>query len=182
MERVDQEAEPISVARAQRTLHDLLALAPDRPESHFHLGAADEILGDAAEELPESDGDGIRWRYLGALDAAARRGEKDRVAELLEDETFEDCLGNPAGRVALRAVGRMLLRETIAASQGDGRNAMGGNRGGYEYTARVEVQPFGAFKNGGKKATAGEVFYWVAEVEGYGGKMNEFAGMITISN
>ena len=98
------------VARAQRTLHDLLALAPDRPESHFHLGAADEILGDAAEELPESDGDGIRWRYLGALDAAARRGEKDRVAELLEDETFEDCLGNPAGRVALRAVGRMLLR------------------------------------------------------------------------
>lgn len=98
------------VARAKRTLQDLLDLAPDRAESHFHLGAADEILGDGADDLPESSGDAIRWRYLGALDAAARRGAKDRVAELLEDETFEDCLGKPEGRVALRAVGRMLLR------------------------------------------------------------------------
>lgn len=98
------------VARAKRTLHDLLTLAPDRQESHFHLGAADEILGEQAEDLPASEGEAGRWRYLGALDAAARRGAKERVHELLEDGAFEDCLGKPEGRVALRAVGRMLLR------------------------------------------------------------------------
>ncbi|MDA1193725.1 MAG: hypothetical protein O2894_00925 [Planctomycetota bacterium] len=99
------------IARAQRTLHDLLTLAPDRAESHFHLGAADEILGEAAAELPASKGEAARWRYLGALDAAARRGDKDRLTALLEDKRFEGALGRPEGRVALRAVSRMLLRD-----------------------------------------------------------------------
>ncbi len=99
------------VARALRTVEDLLALAPDRPESHFHIGAATELIGGAAETLPESDGVAQHWRKLGALDAAGRRGDRDRVRDVIEDEEFETMLDHPEGRIALRAVGRMLLRD-----------------------------------------------------------------------
>ena len=99
------------VSRAFHILEDLLALAPGRVESHFHLGTADVVLGEAAAELPASEGEGQRWRRLGALDAHARRGDREQVNALLEDETFEETLVHPEGRVALRAVGRMLLRD-----------------------------------------------------------------------
>ena len=115
----------VEVERAVRALHDLLALDGDRAQSHFHIGAAEELLAerlappedgdeeDAAQvpELPESTGEGARWRHLGALDACARRGKRDRVREMMEESDFEDSLDHPEGRVALRAVGRMLLRE-----------------------------------------------------------------------
>jgi tetratricopeptide (TPR) repeat protein len=97
--------------RALKTVGDLLDLAPERVESHFHIGVAAELLGDGAEALPDSIGESIRWRHLGALDAASRRGDRDRVHELVEDESFEESLTHPEGRMALRAVGRMLLRE-----------------------------------------------------------------------
>lgn len=38
-----------------------------------------------------------------------------------------------------------LVREAIAVSQGEGRNITEGNLGGYQYTARAEVLPFGDF-------------------------------------
>ena len=123
----------VDAERAVRALHDLLALDPDRAESHFHVGVADELLADklapqeddeAADEqedgkttdeptleLPESPGDGARWRHLGCLDACARRGKRERVREMMEESDFEDSLERPEGRVALRAVGRMLLRD-----------------------------------------------------------------------
>ena len=97
--------------RALKTVSDLLDLAPDRMETHFHVGTAAELLEGAGEDLPESEGEAVRWRHLGALDAAARRGGKDRVHELVEDDAFTESLAHPEGRMALRAVGRMLLRE-----------------------------------------------------------------------
>ena len=97
-------------ARALKTVQDLLELAPDRIESHFHVGTAAEMLGEAADDLPASEGEALRWRHLGALDAAARRGERDRVNELVQEDAFQDSLAHPEGRMALRAVGRMLLR------------------------------------------------------------------------
>lgn len=98
-------------ARVVRTLDDLLDLAPERAESHFHLGTADEIVPTAAEEFEASEGEGARWRFLGRLEAAARRGERERVYGFMDDDLFSDTLPSPAGRVALRAVGRMLLRD-----------------------------------------------------------------------
>jgi tetratricopeptide (TPR) repeat protein len=98
------------VSRALRTVTDLLELAPDRPQSHFHVGTATEVLGEAAAELPASEGAAARWRSLGALDACARRGDRERLQELMEAEAFQESLEHPEGRVALRAVGRMLLR------------------------------------------------------------------------
>ncbi|MDJ0523357.1 MAG: CDC27 family protein [Planctomycetota bacterium] len=98
-------------SRAVQVVQDLLELAPDRAESGFHVGAAAELLGEAAESLEVGEDGGERWFHLGALDAAARRGERERVQELIDDERFEASLDHPEGRVALRAVGRMLLRD-----------------------------------------------------------------------
>lgn len=40
---------------------------------------------------------------------------------------------------------KMLLRETVAVSQGEGRNVVTGNLGGHQYTGRLEFLPFGEF-------------------------------------
>ena len=42
-----------------------------------------------------------------------------------------------------------IVREIISISQGEGRNVVTGNLGGYQYTGRLEFLPFGKFKNKG---------------------------------
>lgn len=42
-----------------------------------------------------------------------------------------------------------VIREVLAISQGEGRNITVGNLGGYDYTARIELLPFGNFTNKG---------------------------------
>lgn len=42
-----------------------------------------------------------------------------------------------------------VVREILALSQGEGRNITVGNLGGYDYTARIELLPFGNFTNDG---------------------------------
>ncbi len=42
-----------------------------------------------------------------------------------------------------------VVREKIAFSQGEGRNVTDGNLGGYQYTGRIELLPFGEFDGGG---------------------------------
>ncbi len=44
---------------------------------------------------------------------------------------------------------KFLVRDMFAISQGEGRNITTGNLGGHQYTARVEVLPFGEFKGKG---------------------------------
>ncbi len=44
---------------------------------------------------------------------------------------------------------KFLVREKLAFSQGEGRNVTEGNLGGYKYTARLELLPFGKFKSKG---------------------------------
>ena len=109
------------VRRAARAIADLTALAPDRTATHFHAGALEEVLGESLEdetvraqleELPKpADESAERWRHLGRLDGASRGGHRERVRELMEDPLFEGSLEHPEGRIALRAVGRQLLRE-----------------------------------------------------------------------
>ena len=45
---------------------------------------------------------------------------------------------------------KFLVREKFAISQGEGRNITTGNLGGHQYTARLEVLPFGKFKSKGE--------------------------------
>lgn len=40
---------------------------------------------------------------------------------------------------------KFLVREKLALSQGEGRNITSGNLGGHQYTARIELLPFGKF-------------------------------------
>lgn len=40
---------------------------------------------------------------------------------------------------------KFLIREAISIAQGEGRNVTAGNIGGYQYTGRLEVLPFGDF-------------------------------------
>jgi hypothetical protein len=50
----------------------------------------------------------------------------------------------------ISSLGRnFLMREKFSISQGEGRNVSEGNEGGLQYTARVELLPFGAFKSKG---------------------------------
>lgn len=43
----------------------------------------------------------------------------------------------------------MILKKTFSIAMGEGRNTIINNQGGYNYTARVEVLPFGKFQDGG---------------------------------
>lgn len=45
--------------------------------------------------------------------------------------------------------GNFITREKFSISQGEGRNVTEGNEGGVQYTARLELLPFGAFKSKG---------------------------------
>ena len=42
-------------------------------------------------------------------------------------------------------IGQVLVRDIISLSQGEGRNVVTGDHGGYNYTGRIELLPFGAF-------------------------------------
>lgn len=44
---------------------------------------------------------------------------------------------------------QFLVREMISVSQGEGRNIVGDNLGGFQYTGRVELLPFGKFSGKG---------------------------------
>ena len=44
---------------------------------------------------------------------------------------------------------KFIVKETFAISQGEGRNVSKGNIGGHQYTVRIDLYPFGDFKNGG---------------------------------
>ncbi|TXB64747.1 porin [Vicingus serpentipes] len=46
-------------------------------------------------------------------------------------------------------LGNVVIREIISASQGEGRNITSDNLGGYQWTSRLEILPFGSFKNKG---------------------------------
>tara|TARA_B100001059_G_scaffold46109_1_gene38938 strand:- start:4274 stop:5425 length:1152 start_codon:yes stop_codon:yes gene_type:complete len=44
---------------------------------------------------------------------------------------------------------KFVVKETFAISQGEGRNVSKGNLGGHQYTARIDLLPFGNFKSDG---------------------------------
>lgn len=47
-------------------------------------------------------------------------------------------------------VGPMVLREIVSVSMGEGRDITVNNAGGYDYTGRFEILPFGAFESEGE--------------------------------
>lgn len=50
---------------------------------------------------------------------------------------------------AYQKFGSMLVREVLSISSGEGRNVTAGDNSGFDYTGRVELLPFGKFKDKG---------------------------------
>ncbi len=74
---------------------DLQGMSPGRPQAAFHLGYARVLLG---LELPEPKGTGNerRWFTYGRLRAHDRRGERNWVAEMIQDQSaLIDLLQEP---------------------------------------------------------------------------------------
>lgn len=40
---------------------------------------------------------------------------------------------------------KFVIKEAVAISQGEGRNVTSGNLGGYQFTGRLDILPFGDF-------------------------------------
>ena len=47
-------------------------------------------------------------------------------------------------------LGKVLIREKLAVSEGEGKNFRGDNNQGHDYTGRLEILPFGAFEKKGE--------------------------------
>lgn len=78
----------------RQQLHDLHELAPKRPATAFHLGYAHTLLG---IELPTPGNDAAlqRWYVFGRLRGHDRRGERNWIADLLQDpHVLADLLGD----------------------------------------------------------------------------------------
>ena len=105
----------------------------------------------------------IRWRFYKNLSIqfgqAKLPGNRERVISSGNLQFVDRSLLN--SRFTLdRDVGiqlrnhhflfnRLLIREIIAFGQGEGRNVTSGFHGGFDYTARIELLPFGEFAGKG---------------------------------
>lgn len=103
----------------------------------------------------------IKWNFYRNFSLLAGQaklpGNRERVISSANLETVDRSLVNSRYNID-RDVGIQLLhnfrlgnsfivKEIFAVSQGEGRNITTGNIGGFQYTARAEVLPFGEFED-----------------------------------
>ncbi len=90
-EKGEQKAESV-----RQQVLDYRSLGGQRPGAHFLCGYARVLLG---VDMPESSGDatGRRWELFGSLRALDRKGERERIAETLQDpQALLDLLSDSA--------------------------------------------------------------------------------------
>lgn len=101
----------------------------------------------------------VRWNFYENFELWAGQtklpGNRERVISSANMQTVDRSLVNSRFNVdrdmgvQLRnyfVLGReFIIREAFAFSQGEGRNVTTGNLGGFQYTGRLEVLPFGDF-------------------------------------
>jgi tetratricopeptide (TPR) repeat protein len=86
----------IKSQQPQALVRDLCALDGDRPESSFHTGYAKVLLG-IDLPAPAPGGSAHRWYTFGMLRGHDRRGERNWVAELIQDPArLMDILSEPS--------------------------------------------------------------------------------------
>lgn len=104
----------------------------------------------------------LRWRFAKgfALWAGQTKlpGNRERVISSQKLQLVDRSLLNSAYNIDRDlgiqlhhtfTAGSVIFREVLALSTGEGRNITVENRGGYEYTARIEILPFGDFEGDG---------------------------------
>ena len=74
----------VRVNQVQALVRDLAELTPDRPQTAFHLGYAKVLLG-LDLPTPATGSAAHRWCTFGMLRGHDRRGERNWVAELIQD-------------------------------------------------------------------------------------------------
>ena len=124
------------------------------------IGGASEFTGNAPRYILDAV---VKWNFYKNLVLWAGQtklpGNIERVISSANLQLVDRSLLNKRFNID-RDVGfqlrnhfilgkNVLVREIFSFSQGEGRNITTGNLGGYQYTGRLEVLPFGAFKSKG---------------------------------
>lgn len=126
--------------------------------SNRDISGASEFTGGAPRFILDAF---IKWNFYRNFvlwaGQAKLPGNRERVISSANLETVDRSLVNSRFNidrdvgVQLRHKFRLgndfIIKEIIAFSQGEGRNITTGNLGGYQYTARAEILPFGEFED-----------------------------------
>ncbi len=105
----------------------------------------------------------LKWNFAGNFSLWAGQtklpGNRERVISSANLQFVDRSLVNSVYNIDrdmgiqlrhhFRLGEQFIVREILALSQGEGRNITIGNLGGYDYTARVELLPFGEFSKKG---------------------------------
>ena len=148
--------------RRSRLKFDGFAYTP-KLEYKLEIGLSNRDLSGGSEfthNAPRMILDAVlRWNFYQNFELWAGQtklpGNRERVISSANMQTVDRSLVNSRFNVD-RDVGAQLhhffvlgeefiIREAFAVSQGEGRNVTTGNLGGYQFTGRAEVLPFGDF-------------------------------------
>lgn len=124
--------------------------------SNRDISGANEFTNGAPRYLLDAV---AKWNFYGNFELWAGQaklpGNRERVISSGNLETVDRSLVNSRFNID-RDLGfqlhhhfnpgkQFVIREIISISQGEGRNIVAGNLGGYQYTGRIELLPFGKF-------------------------------------
>lgn len=152
--------------RRSRLKFEGFAFTP-RLEYKIELGLSNRDIG--SDRLPQfNEADNIildavaKWNFAPGFELWVGQtklpGNRERVVSSQKLQFVDRSLLNSRFNIDrdqgvqlhhTHQVGRAVLREIGSVSLGEGRNVTADNVGGYDYTARVEVLPFGEFEGGG---------------------------------
>lgn len=157
-----QDAETNFLIRRSRLKFEGFAFSP-KLEYKVELGLSNRDISGASEftsNAPNYILDAVlKWNFYGNFELWAGQtklpGNRERVISSANMQTVDRSLVNSQFNVD-RDMGMQLhhhfnlsenviVREAFAVSQGEGRNVTSENLGGFQYTGRVEVLPFGDF-------------------------------------
>lgn len=125
--------------------------------------------GDIGNVLPETNNTSnvifdamVKWNFAKGFDLLFGQtklpGNRERVISSQKMQFVDRSLLNARYNIDRdlgvqlhheSSVGKALFRQIAALSMGEGRNITTANKGGYDYTGRLEFLPFGEFKSDG---------------------------------
>lgn len=126
--------------------------------SNRDMSGASEFTGGAPRYILDAF---IKWNFYRNFSLLAGQaklpGNRERVISSANLETVDRSLLNSRYNIdrdigiqlhhKFRLVNDFIVKEKFALSQGEGRNITSGNIGGFQYTARAEILPFGEFED-----------------------------------
>lgn len=124
--------------------------------SNQDISGASEFTGDAPRIIYDAV---VMWEFHNNFDLWAGQtklpGNRERVISSANLQLIDRSRLNSVFNIdrdlgvqlrhRLKASENFLIREMFAVSQGEGRNVITGNLGGFQYTSRIEILPFGEF-------------------------------------